>query len=327
MGASGCVNDVGMRPRKLRKASRRVSGCLERKGRGDSPRRTPDGPDDPGGEAVVPGGVHDVQERPEDVRNERVDRTNAPSRDTGLGGRLEVQQESKGTKVDRDRRKVVKGAKYDGKCPRSMEDERDIETSAPSRDRGPGAHRGKKEASGGVEGEWVCQIDGDGVETDSTGCWMDGAMSGARHDSKRVGTQLLAGDEEGQHGRRNRMMDNAPKPSKPPTEYAIPPTDHVDDSRRDLEELVQPNRENPLTKPYGRVETILGESDRYIAYIVHGLEMEKEDAQAANAKTRARLESIEADLALIGSRKDVSRAATCHIGQLLCTAATLSRQY
>ena len=75
----------------------------------------------------MPGGVHDVQERPRKVRDERVDGTNAPSRDTGPGGRLEVQEESKGAEVGRDRQMVVKGARRDRKHPRSVEDECDLE--------------------------------------------------------------------------------------------------------------------------------------------------------------------------------------------------------
>ena len=43
--------------------------------------------------------------------------------------------------------------------------------------------------------------------------WMDGATSGARRDSKRVGSRLLAGNEEGQHEGRNRTTDDAPRPS------------------------------------------------------------------------------------------------------------------
>ena len=76
------IEDVGKRPRKLRNASKRVSERSKRKGQDNSPGRAPDKPDDPGGETAVPGGIHNGQEGPEGVRNRRVDRTNAPTRDT-----------------------------------------------------------------------------------------------------------------------------------------------------------------------------------------------------------------------------------------------------
>ena len=79
LGASGCAEDVGKWPRKLRNASKRIRECSERRSPEDSPGRPREESEDPGGETVVPGGVHDVQERPRRVRNERVNETNAPS--------------------------------------------------------------------------------------------------------------------------------------------------------------------------------------------------------------------------------------------------------
>ena len=139
--ASARIEDVRDSPRKLPKASKRISKRSERTSREDSPSRPRVGPEDPGGETVAPGGVHNIQERLRKVRGERVDGTNAPSRDTGPGGRLEVQEESKGAEVDRDRQTVVKGAGRDRKHPRSVEDEHYVETNAPGRDGGPGGHR------------------------------------------------------------------------------------------------------------------------------------------------------------------------------------------
>ena len=77
--------------------------------------RTPEEPEDLGGEMRVPGGVQSDQEGPEGIRDERVDGTDAPSRVIGPGGRLEVQRESRGAKVDPDHGKVVEGTKHDGK--------------------------------------------------------------------------------------------------------------------------------------------------------------------------------------------------------------------
>ena len=103
----GRIEDVGKRPRKLRNASKHTRERSERRNPGDSPRRTPEELEDPGGETLMPGGVHNVQEGPRKVKDERVDGTDAPCRDTGPGRDLEVQEESKGVEVDRDRQKVV----------------------------------------------------------------------------------------------------------------------------------------------------------------------------------------------------------------------------
>ena len=140
-GVPGRIEDVGKRPGKLRNASKRVR---ERKGRNDSPGRTPEEPEDPGGETLVQGGVRSEQEGPEGVRNEHVDGMNAPTRVIGRGRVLEVQEESKGAKVDRDHRKVLEGAGCDRKRPKTKENPRDVETNAQSRDRGPGGHIRKK---------------------------------------------------------------------------------------------------------------------------------------------------------------------------------------
>ena len=144
-GVPGRIEDVGKRPRKLRNASKHVRKRSERRNPEDSPSRPRVGPEDPGGETVAPGGVHIVQERPQGVRNERADGTDAPCQDTGPGGHLEVQGDSKGVEVDPDRHEVVEGAEHDGKRPKSEEDQRYVETNAQCRDRGPGGHRGGKE--------------------------------------------------------------------------------------------------------------------------------------------------------------------------------------
>ena len=214
-GASGHIEDVKTWPRRLRDASERISKRPERTGRNNSPGRPREEPNEPGGETVVPGGVHNVQEGPEDDRNERVDGTNAPCRGIGPGGHLEVQRELRGVKVDLDRQTVVWRAGYSVICPRSSGNARGVETNPLRRDRGPGGHRGE-EASGGVEDDRERESGGRGVVYDGDRCRMDGATSGARHDSKRVGTKLLAGDEEGQHERREYKTAYAPRPFAPP---------------------------------------------------------------------------------------------------------------
>ena len=69
------------------------------------------------------------------------------------------------------------------------------------------------------------QSDGNGIETDGTGCRMDGATSGARRDSKRVETQPLAEVETGQHRQRNHTTAHVPQPSTPPPPYSRSPSD------------------------------------------------------------------------------------------------------
>ena len=94
----------------------------------------------PGGNTAVSGSVHDVQEGPRSVRNEHVDGTNTPSRDTGPGGRLEVQEELEVIEGNPDCTKVLKDAGYNGKRSNSIRNERGVETNALRRDTGPGGH-------------------------------------------------------------------------------------------------------------------------------------------------------------------------------------------
>ena len=74
--------------------------------------------------------------------SDTVDRTDAPCRDTRSGGCRGKEEASGGVEVDWDRRKVVKDAGYHGRHPRTEEDQRYVETSAPYRDRGSGGHLG-----------------------------------------------------------------------------------------------------------------------------------------------------------------------------------------
>ena len=86
------------------------------------------------------------------------------------------------------------------------------------------------EASQGVEGDSSHRNDGEGVGYHGRGCRKDGATSGARRDSKRVETDPLAIEKEGQHERRKRTTSDVPRPSTPlpihprhPTELVNPP--------------------------------------------------------------------------------------------------------
>ena len=98
---------------------------------------------------------------------------------------MEVQEESRAVEVDWDRQMVVEGAGYDGGCPRTEENQRDVKTSAQCRVRGPEGHSGEEVEPGEVDSERERQSDGNGVRYDGRRCRTDGATSGARHDSKR----------------------------------------------------------------------------------------------------------------------------------------------
>ena len=61
---------------------------------------------------------------------------------------------------------------------------------------------------------------------------MDGATSGTCRDLKRVETDPLAIEKEGQHERRKRTTNNIPRPSTPPAIYPRSLTGYVDPPRR-----------------------------------------------------------------------------------------------
>lgn len=58
--------------------------------------------------------------------------------------------------------------------------------------------------------------DSDGLVYNGEWCWVDGAMSGARHSSKQVRTRLQVEHEGDQHERRERETAHMPRPSTPP---------------------------------------------------------------------------------------------------------------
>ena len=91
-----------------------------------------------------------LRERPRSVINERVDGTDAPDRDNGLGGYLDPPEDPRGIKVESDGRRVVDGANSRG----HKESQRAIETDAQCRENGPGGHLGeqvKREMSRAIE--------------------------------------------------------------------------------------------------------------------------------------------------------------------------------
>ena len=97
-----------------------------------------------GSETTMPGGVHNIRERPRSIINEHVDRTDAADRDNGLGGHLNLPEDLRGIKIESDSRKVVDGVDYDRISRGHKESQRAIETDAQCRENGPGGHLGEQ---------------------------------------------------------------------------------------------------------------------------------------------------------------------------------------
>ena len=322
-GASGRIEDVWKWPRKLRKASKRVSEHSERRTRVDSPRSAKES-EDPGGETVAPGGVQSVQEGPRKVRDERVNETNAPSRVIGPGRHLDVQGDSEVVEGNPDRAKVVEGAGNDGKQPRTEGDQRYVETNAPGRDGGPGGHIGESVESGEVEGDRERQSDGDGIEMDREWCWTDSATSGARRDSRRVGLQPLAEVRSSRQERRQRTMAHAPRPSTPPSRYARSLSDHVDPPRRRGRLKTKSRRVSQTQARRYAHQAIRTRRGHYrIRFICCTGTWDGAEAISSRKTRRRGHWSRSRPSAHTRSSKDFSRAATCHIGQSLKRSAPL----
>jgi hypothetical protein len=84
--ASEGVEVDGNRSKKLWSASEHDRDRSKRINEENSPGRPGDEPDEPGGEAAVPGDVHSTQERPRCETSDVVDNTNASRRGEGPGG-------------------------------------------------------------------------------------------------------------------------------------------------------------------------------------------------------------------------------------------------
>ena len=143
-----------------------------------------------------------------------------------------MQGEPKVVEGNPDSEEVVDSAEYDWIGPSNDRNECVDETSALCRDRRPEGHLGKPEASKGVEGDWRRRNGVQGVGYARRRGSKDGATSGASHDSKRVGTGLLAGNKSGQNGKRKRAKTDIPGPSRPPPSHPRRSTEPVDPLRR-----------------------------------------------------------------------------------------------
>ena len=136
---------------------------------------------------------------------------------------------------DPDRAKVVEGAGRNGKRLESIRNQRDVDTNALRRDRGPGGHLVEEVEPGDVEDDRERQSDGNGDDTDWIRGGMDDATSGASGESKRLDTRPLAETDSSQHERceqRERRTAHVPEPSTPPPEYHRRPTDQPNPPHR-----------------------------------------------------------------------------------------------
>jgi hypothetical protein len=97
--------------------------------RRESPGRPGEESDEPGGETAAPGDFQRPQERPRSIRNERVDRTNAPSPDKAPGGHIDDQEASRDVEGDWSRESDGDGVGYNGR-----RDGKDGATSGARRD-------------------------------------------------------------------------------------------------------------------------------------------------------------------------------------------------
>ena len=142
----------------------------------------------------------------------------------------------------------------------------------------PGGHRGERGVSGGVEGGRERQSDGDRVEMGGRRCRMDGATSGACHNSKRVGMTALAEDQASQYEQRKRDTTDVPRPSTAPTNDHRLPADHPNPPRRRGRLKTRPSRVSTTRWTYQVIRTRRGRIGRIerAGYVTYGQEMQGE---------------------------------------------------
>ena len=136
-------------------------------------------------------GPHTYQEGPVGYTKGDGDETNKSHRGEEPGGHLDLRQESRVVEGDWSRKTVFDSSESGEVRPRCEENLRGVEANAWCRDSQPGGHMGELDESGDAVGDWRRQGDGDSVGYSGRRGWMDGAASGARHDSKRVETKTL----------------------------------------------------------------------------------------------------------------------------------------
>ena len=91
-GVPRCGEDTGTEPKKLQNAIERVSKLPDHRVRGNSPRRVPDSPDEPGGETAVPDGAQSIQGHPRAHLRDADNEANASTQDRWRGGHIGQQE-------------------------------------------------------------------------------------------------------------------------------------------------------------------------------------------------------------------------------------------
>ncbi|KAI6115465.1 hypothetical protein EDD16DRAFT_1520640 [Pisolithus croceorrhizus] len=118
-------------------------------------------------------------------------------------------------------------------CPEGIRSQHSVDMNPPSQTRGPGGQVEVNEMFGDVEDEWKHQNDQEQVGMDGKWCRMDGATSSTHHDSKRVKTRLLTGDEgSGQHKWQKHKPIDVPEPPTPLGIHLGQPTKPVNEPWR-----------------------------------------------------------------------------------------------
>ena len=202
---------------------------MEQREEENSPQGAPVAADGPDGETDVQGGVQRVQERPTGVVE-----TNVLRRDTGPGGRPELQEASRGIEVDSDGQDIVKGAGHNGIGRGRDGSGDDIDTNTPGRVIRPGGQLGEQEAMGDIERDWRRQDVVGGGRCDGSKGGKGGATSAARRDPKRLETEGLAEYQASQHEpeQRQRTTTNVPGSSTPPPNHPRRPHSHPNPPHR-----------------------------------------------------------------------------------------------
>lgn len=179
----------------------------------NSPGRAPSELVKPGRNADVPNDLPSIMRCPESHRNGCEAETVMQSRDTGPGGAEGEEVESRSAEADRTRGSDGDEFTNTQGRPTGDGDERYVDTKAQRQVPGRGGQVEVQDRSDDIEGDWSHGIDGFGDGYDGTRGRMDGATSGARRKSKRLGTRSLAIERQGQRGRHDHNTAHVPGPS------------------------------------------------------------------------------------------------------------------
>ena len=213
---------------------------------------------------AAPDDIHSDIKGPRNIRNERVDRTDAPDRHRASGGHRGEQKAIGSVEVDSDRRKIVKSTECNRTGRGSDRSDGDGDTNMPAWDIWLGGPGGEQEAMGRVECDWKCEnvVGGDGY--DGSEGWKDNVTSGTCYNSKRVRTRLLAGQDRQHWCDTQNVKTDIPRSSQPPSNHTqqphtdLNPPHHRGRIKRNLQVSATPGG---LTRSHRHTEAESGESN------------------------------------------------------------------